>query len=347
MSAIFRTALLLLACCVMVPLDAAAWDRGRVERFASLPEGAPHPEGITADHNGDVYVPGFAPTAPNGPGKLFVFNEDGDLLRALNITGSSPALLGLAFHPTNRLANGRRQLLVIDFGASNVLSVDPMTGGSSLFMKAPVLTVNPGLNALTFDSAGNVYVSDSFQGVIWKTGPTGGAVTAWKNDPLLRTTGFPPFGANGLQFNSDESALFVANTGDDTVIKIASSAGLAGKAEVFAESINGADGLMLDEDDNVWVCANQSDEIVVTDKTGKVIAKIGDFNGVRNGSPVGLLFPASLVRSGDWIYITNLSLDTTSIGLPQSVDSQWAAQVKTHTISRIRFRIPGNDRDAD
>jgi len=60
MSVIFRTALFLLACCFMVPLDAAAWDRGRVERFASLPEGAPHPEGITADHNGDVYVPGFA-----------------------------------------------------------------------------------------------------------------------------------------------------------------------------------------------------------------------------------------------------------------------------------------------
>jgi DNA-binding beta-propeller fold protein YncE len=345
MSAIFRAALFLLACFALIPLDAAAWDRSGVERFATLPAGAPHPEGITADRNGDIYVPGFAPTAPSGPGKLFVFNEDGDLLRALNISGSSPALLGLAFHPTNRLPNGRRQLLVIDFGAGKVLSVDPMTGSSSVFMTAPVVNANPGLNALTFDSAGNVYVSDSFQGVIWKTGPAGGAVTAWKNDPLLRTTGFPPFGANGLQFNSDESALFVANTGDDTVIKIASSAGVAGKAAVFIESINGADGLMLDEDENVWVCANQADEIVVTDKTGKVIAKIGDFNGIRDGSPVGLLFPASLVRSGDWIYITNLSLDTTSIGLPPAVDSQWAAQVKRHTISRIRFRIPGNEGD--
>src|SRR5437588_6710553 len=115
MSVIFRTALFLLACCFMVPLDAAAWDRGRVERFASLPEGAPHPEGITADHNGDVYVPGFAPTAPNGPGKLFVFNEDGDLLRGLSITGSSPGLLGLACEWANVLANGRRWLLVIYF----------------------------------------------------------------------------------------------------------------------------------------------------------------------------------------------------------------------------------------
>src|SRR5882762_8089406 len=175
MSAISRAALFLLACLALIPLAAAAWDRGRVERFASLPEGSPNPEGITIDNNGDVYVPGFAPTAPSGPGKLFVFDEDGDLLRSLNVTGSSPALLGLAFHPTNRLPNGRRQLLVIDFGAGNVLSVDPMTGDSSLFMIAPVLIANPGLNALTFDSAGNVYVSDSSQGIIWKTGPAGGA----------------------------------------------------------------------------------------------------------------------------------------------------------------------------
>jgi hypothetical protein len=61
---------------------------------------------------------------------------------------------------------------------------------------------------------------------------------------------------------------------------------------------------------------------------------------VRHGAPVGLLFPASLVRSGDWIYITNLSLDLRPITGQQSVDSQWAAEVTTHTIARIRARIP-------
>jgi len=335
MSAIFRAALFLVACFVLIPLDAAAWDRGRVERFASFPPGSFNPEGITADRHGDIYATGFNPTGA-GKGQLSVFGRDGRLKRQVAVDSSS-ALLGLAF-------DSKGELLVIDIGAGVVRRVDPHTGASSIFM---TVTGSPGLNALTFDRAGNVYVSDSFQGIIWRTGPNGGAATPWKTDPLLATQGFPPFGANGLQFNSDESVLFVANTGDDTVIKIASTAGLAGKAEVFTESINGADGLMLDEDDNVWVCANQADEIVVTDKTGKAIAKLGDFDGVRDGSPVGLLFPASLVRSGDWIYITNLSLDTTSIKLPQSVDSQWAAQVKTHTISRIRFRIPGNDRDAD
>src|SRR2546425_9397494 len=349
MSAISRAALFLLACFALIPLDAAAWDRGRVERFASLPEGAPNPEGITTDHNGDVYVPGFAPTATSGLGQLFVFDEDGDLLRSLKVTGSSPALLGLAFHPPNRLANGRRQLLVIDFGAGNVLSVDPMSGAATVFAEIK----GGGLNALTFDAKGNVYISDSFRGVIWRTKPAGGDAVAWKSDPLLLTSGlppfgsFPPFGANGVDFNHDESALFVANTGNDTVVRIAKVGDNAGGATVFTNSINGADGLFVDRDDNVWVCANQSDEIVVTDKTGKVVAKLGDFDGVRDGSPVGLLFPASLVRRGEWIYITNLSLDLRPITGQQSVDSQWAARVKTHTISRIRLRIPGNDRNAD
>jgi hypothetical protein len=88
------------------------------------------------------------------------------------------------------------------------------------------------------------------------------------------------------------------------------------------------------------VCANQSDEIVVVDKTGRAIAKLGDFNGLRNGAPAGFLFPASLVRKGDWIYVTNLSLDLRNVGAAQAVDSQWAAEVTTHTISRIRARIP-------
>jgi hypothetical protein len=87
---------------------------------------------------------------------------------------------------------------------------------------------------------------------------------------------------------------------------------------------------------------------VVVDKTGRAIAKLGDFNGVsRDGAPRGLLFPASLVRSGDWIYVTNLSLDTRAIGLPQAVDSQWAAQVTSHTISRLRARIPKRGGDED
>jgi streptogramin lyase len=313
-----------------------AWQRGEVQKFATLPSGFANPEGLTVNRQGHVLVTTFAVSAAAGtPGQLFEFDPNGNLVRQVAISGSSNLLLGLAFHPQTGA------LLVLDFGKSQVLRVNPEDGAATVFA---TVAGAAGLNALTFDRAGNVYVSDSFQGIIWKTGPQGGATVAWVNDALLRTTGTPPFGANGVEFNNAQDAMFVANTGDDTIIRIPLNGGTPGKPEVFVNSINGADGLFVDEHDNVWVAANQADEIVVVDKTGRVIAKLGDFNGIdENGAPKGLLFPASPAQFGEWIYVTNLSLDIRLFGLPQAVDSQWAAQVTSFTVARLRARIPSGD----
>ncbi|HEY3554025.1 MAG TPA: SMP-30/gluconolactonase/LRE family protein, partial [Casimicrobiaceae bacterium] len=142
-------------------------------------------------------------------------------------------------------------------------------------------------------------------------------------------------------FNGNATALFVANTGNDTIVRVPVNAdGSAGTPQVFVNSINGADGLIIDASDNLWVAANQADEIVVVDRTGRAIAKLGDFDGIdRRGAPVGLLFPASLVFSGGFVYVTNLSLDLRLFNAP-TVDSQWAAQVTRHTIARLPARIP-------
>ena len=317
---------------------AGAWDRGEVETFAVLPAGTPMIEGLTVGRDGNVYVTTFNPTATSGNSLLFVFKDNGELLRQVTIQGSSPATLGLAFHPATHI------LLVVDFGAGQVLSVDPQTGSSSVCITVTNPPKAPGLNALTFDAAGNTYISDSFNGIIWKKSGAGcGAATAWVGpDPLLQPHGVPPFGANGLQFNKHETALFVANTADDLLVKIPVSGGTPGTPAPFTYSINGADGIVLDRDDNIWVAANQADEIVVVDSTGKAIAKLGDFNGVKNGVTRGLLFPASpaFSKDGRFLFVTNLELDLTSIGLKQSVDSQWAAQVKRHSVARLLARIP-------
>jgi sugar lactone lactonase YvrE len=333
-----RAAILLLTSLLLCPLNAAAFERGEVEKFATLPNGFGYPEGITTDSHGNVYVTTFAVTgAP--PGQLFVFGRNGHLQRQLGIQQSSSLLssnllLGLDFHPYTG------DLLVIDFGNKQVLKVNPFSGSATVFATIPG-GAGAGPNDLTFDKEGNVYISDSFQGIIWRTNSSGGDLQAWVTDPLLRTSGTPPFGANGIAFNKDGTALFVANTGDDRIIKIKIPVNPIAPAEVFVNSINGADGLIIDKDDNFWVAANQSDEIVVLDKTGKVIAKLGDFDGLdRHGAPIGFLFPASLVRHDGWIYVTNLALDLRLFGLPQAVDSQWTAQVKSYTISRIRARIP-------
>jgi sugar lactone lactonase YvrE len=347
-----KTMLVLLAL-LATPFATKAWERGKVETFAALPAGEAHPEGIAVDREGNVYVVTVAADKPStSEGTLIVFDPQGKHLRTVGIKGSSRLLLDLGFHPRTG------QLLVVDYKAGKVLSVDPRTGASSVFMT--VTGKNPGLDGLTFDPAGNVYVTDAHQGIIWKVGADGGEASAWVSSPLLKPTRIPPtIGANGLAFNNKKTALFVANTANDIIVKIpVSGAALEpGTPEVFVNRVGGGpDGLIIDEHDNLWIACNQSNEILVLEPThGRVIAKLGDFGGVdRHGAPIGFLWSNSLVFHGDEVLVTNLALDVETalsqlsdeLGLAhlvgknlRTVDGPWAQQVKVHTISKIKKRI--------
>ena len=266
---------------------------------------------------------------------------------------ASSHMLGLRFNPVNQ------HLWVLDFGAGLVLDLgaSPQTGGASV-LAGPI--PNSGLNALTFDKAGNGYVSDSFQGAIWKI-PSGGGTpsTPWFSDTLLLGNGTPfvpfgtltpPFGANGVEFNNEGTILFVANTAFHQIIQIPvkQSGGTftpdpGNPPTIFITGINAPDGIAIDSKDNIWICANQEDEIVVIDNTGKVIAKLGDFEGIDpKGLVRGLLFPASLAFSpdGQWLYVTNLTLFLPYAGANKAIDSAWTLQVNGYTVSRLPAKIP-------
>jgi len=71
----------------------------------------------------------------------------------------------------------------------------------------------------------------------------------------------------------------------------------------------------------------------------KVLAKLGDFDGIdKNGVPQRL-FPASPAFSldGRSLYVTNLALDLRLAVSPdvQAIDSQWTDQVKSYTVSKL------------
>jgi sugar lactone lactonase YvrE len=329
---------------IVAAAPASAWDRGDADVLTVLPDATPgNPssvEGLTVGPDGNVYVAtfGFNTTgALTGNAVLYVIRPDGKLLRQVPIANSSPHMLGLRFNPVNGF------LLVLDFGAGKVLHVDPVTGASSVFVPA---IANSGLNALTFDKAGNAYISDSFNGIIWKVGPNGGTPTVWSNSPLLSPGAglTPPFGANGVEFSNDGTKLFVANTAFHQIIQVpVNPDGSAGAASVFITGINAPDGIAIDRDDNIWICANQEDDIVVIDKTGKVIAKLGDFNGFnKDGVASGLLFPASLAFSldGRTLYVSNLTLFLPFAGALPAVDSAWTLLAKHYTVSAIPAVIP-------
>jgi DNA-binding beta-propeller fold protein YncE len=344
-----RFGLATLACvglAIAFSAPAAAWKRGAVQTFALIPSGLPMVEGLAVGPDGKVYSPTFHLSSgvpvPGENSKLFTFDPQGRLLKQVTIAGSSSAMLGLAVIP-----NTTNALLVIDFGAGQVLSVDPNNGSTA----APCITLDnppgtPGLNALTFDAAGNTYISDSFNGIIWKlTGKACGKAEIWAQGDVLKPDGgVPGFGANGIEFNNAGDTMFVCNTAFDWIVKIpvADPTSLS----VFTNSINGCDGIAIDGSDNIWAAANQADEIVVVNPTGKAIAKLGDFDGIQGGVTNGLLFPASPAFSpdGKWLYVTNLELDLRTLAPnnegPQAVDSQWAAEVTQHSIARLTAKIP-------
>lgn len=300
-----------------------------VDRFAALPEGVRFPEGITANPaNGDLYVGTFDGGAQN---KLLRYDRHGQLVAQRDF-GTAP-LLGLEFdRASNKVyvtvvgdfvgTASRIQRVAADLNSGAIEDVATIPGiGAPLPRTAgnpdgssDTITFGAGArvpNAMTFDGHGNLYVSDSFQGAIFKiTDPQGCApsctVQTVSHDPLLATAGFPPFGANGIAFNKDESALFVANTGDDRVLRFDMT---TLEVSVLAESINGADGIAFDKQGLLWVAANQADEIVALDESGRIVARLGEFRGMRrDGTPDGLLFPASLAIYGNDIFVTNLAL---------------------------------------
>jgi len=328
-------------------------DRDAVKHFATLPNGVRFPEGITADpDSGEVYVGTFDAGPTARPNKLLRFGRHGQLLAQVDFGGAP--LLGLEF---DRWHN---KVYIANFGASKIQRINAKFQANtvpedvatipSIGAPGPRIEENPDTstdtitfgsvgfpapNAMVFDGDGNLYVSDSFQGAIFRIDNAADCTTPCVpvkviHDPLLATAGFPPFGANGLALSRDGTTLYVANTGDDRVLKLDLA---TNKLTIFAHSINGADGLARGKRGILWVAANQSDEILGLNRNGRVVARLGEFKGIRqDGSPDGLLFPASMVIVGDDMFVTNLALPLTP-----AIGDEPEEDVKRWTISRIRL----------
>jgi sugar lactone lactonase YvrE len=295
------------------PVLAAQPQQGVVRDFVNPPPaGCEHPEGIAASPNGLIYASGVT-------GNICVYTRDGSLSRIIPIAAGH-ALLGELYVSGEGLYVADNQP---NFAGGSVIRVDPASGA--------VTTLATGFrntNAITQDHRGMLYVSDSFanaagEGEIYRVSPNGGR-TLWAHSPLLAPHGFPGFGANGVAFDRTESYLYVANTSDDRVLRIAvNDDGSAGAVTIFADAatvrntagspapLDGPDGIQFDVRGNLWICANQpaADEIQVLSPSAELIARYG-----RNPGDAPMQTPASLIFHERAMYIANLAFFDPGVG---------------------------------
>jgi sugar lactone lactonase YvrE len=178
--------------------------------IADLPNPPGFPEGIAIKGN-KFYVSTQAHFGTVGAGPSQVLSYDlksGALLRTYVIAGEDPGqehgLSGIAFD-----GDGRLYVLSTQLG---VLRLDLETGAQEAY--APPLpfigTGFPLANDLAFDDLGYLYITDSFQGAIWRVPPGGGSNDLWFLDARLEVPfdaqGNPlGFGPNGLRLSPDRT----------------------------------------------------------------------------------------------------------------------------------------------
>lgn len=345
----------LLGMAVLAQAEKAPEHRFGAKKFTELPAGVMFPEGITANAQGEIIVGTFSFAGNN---KLLRYDRRGKLL-AMKDFGNR-LLLGLAYNDEDD------KVYICNFGNPNIPIMPEIQRIEADFVSGtPVETVAavpfvgppanrqvgnadgtqdtiifggqfPAPNAMAFAENGDLFFSDSFQGAIFSIIDPAACTDTCNastlvHDPLLATAGQPPFGANGLVLAEDEMALYVANTGDDRVLNVNLN---TLEVTVFAESLNGADGLTTDKNGLLLVAANQADEIVALDQNGKVVAKYGESSSLQNpANKKGLLFPASMVMLGKRLFVTNLAFPfTTVVGDEPEEDVQrfWISVIRMH-----------------
>lgn len=226
-------------------------------------------------------------------------------------------ITGLAFDDADRL------LVALPSFAPEVTTGiyrAPAEGGEATLFATHAMMGFP--SAIRQESGGDLFVTDSFAGAVFRIDAEGSA-EVWIADPLLvgeasfcgHEEALFDIGANGLVVTDDR--LYVAVSHAATVVEIPIEAGgVAGAPTVLAgpdcDAIGGIDGFDLGADGKLYAAVNAGDTIVTVDTdTGAVEVVTAD---------AALDFPAT-VRIGTAggepaLYVTNFALQNAVAGNP-------------------------------
>ena len=256
------------------------------------------PEGIALDHRGALYV-ALAPLGeirrrtPDGAWSTFASIDPGTSgLAVLGLTTDAGGTLYAAAPTSTPEWHG-------------VVAMTPQ--GSPRHVPGTERIAFP--NAVAFDRRGNLYVTDSIGGAIWRLSRDGDVELWIEHEALAGTAVLNPFplGANGIAYS--RGRLYVANTEKMQVVEIpilpSGGAGTPSIIRTFDGPLDFLDGAGVDALGNLYVLVAGTHELVRIDRTGGVTTVAGPGDGLS--LPVSLAFgPRGHGRQT--VYITNFSL---------------------------------------
>ena len=203
------------------------------------------PESLAVDGQGNLYASlGFI-------GEVVKVTPGGQQhpLAHLDVGGAGGLITGLAFN-----AAGTLYVADATFQASPPPGVFRI-GADGTVSRVATLPADSFPNGLAFRD-GDLYVSDSSLGAIWRLSPAG-KLTSWLASPLLAPK--TSIGANGLAFWHGSLYVSVADSG--TIVRVPLGAGgQPGTPVVIAQSslLRTADGIAFDVHGNLYIAVNDN-----------------------------------------------------------------------------------------
>jgi gluconolactonase len=254
-----------------------------VDQFETYADGLDHSEDLAFDAEGLLWAGGEL-------GQVYRIPEKGRVEEVTNIGGFC---LGLTFSANDELFVCNPKLRAIVKVQKN--------GAASLFadFAGHHKLIQP--NYSVFDSAGNLYVSDSGEwsrssGCIVRFDPSG------HGEIFLE--GPQPF-PNGLALDASERFLYIAQSHTDNVLRVEiRKDGSAGDREIYAKDIERVpDGLAFDVAGNLYVSCYASDNIfrISPDRTVRLLTY--DRDGTTIARPTNIAFGGP---ANQYLYVANL-----------------------------------------
>jgi sugar lactone lactonase YvrE len=289
---------------------------GQAEPIHSFAEGE-NPEGIAIDRQGHLYVSlrGVLAGGVRSSSVVKIDPQEGTLEVLVTLDEDVPlGLEGALGVVVDSKGDVYVALVSGDPTTHGVWRIDP--DGSAMRLPGSETIAFP--NALTFDARGNLYVTNTVLGEVWRFPNGEGPGEVWIQDPALADPGNPllpaPIGANGIAF-APPRTLYVANTEGALLAEIPIEPdGSPGALRVVAQGFDllTIDGIAVDVNGDVYavIAGAQvlgNDPLVRIDPgTGEVVSLTNELAAFD--TPTSLAFGTGGKTDRKSVYVVNAAL---------------------------------------